>query len=238
MGSEKIPKLDIPTLIKKMQAEKITDPSHRVPKFFPYIETYGRKRDCEENPLMNKTIKFREKYVHNRTLRYLEPTFSYNQVLTKIKNEILVASKPRKKSKSRSLTKESDKLQEIINKTECFILKDPQPAMKAGRNSRFRSQVPNGIPRVKKNKSPLSSLSLMVSTPLQGANLTFSGQRKTIHPKNSGILTFYKDSHDIHGSEYFYLKSRFGKNSSRYHGSSSIKNTCDANISTDLNGIM
>lgn len=228
-------KIDIPQLIQQMQSKPLESSSKGPIKLFPYIETYGRQHDCEENLLMNKTIKFRESYIHNRTLRYMEPTFSYHQVLAKLKNDILQSRKPQKKTKTMSFDRESQNLKEIINKTEIIITRESHPTPRITKQLKAKSQFPNGITKINKQRYQSEDYGRVSPDILRVTNYTFKTPRKKIDNKKIENLTFYKEvnvTQDTHASDYINIKPR-------YHNQSKVirespKLTCDAISNTDL----
>jgi hypothetical protein len=228
-------KLDIPQLIQQIQSKSPESSSKKPLKLFPYIETYGRAHDCEENLLMNKTIKFRESYIHNRTLRYMEPTFSYHQVLAKLKTDILLSRKPQQKMKARSFDRESQKLKEIINKTEMMISRESQPTPRIIRQSKAKSQFPNGITKVSKQRYQSEDYGRVSPDILRVTNYTIKTPRKKTPKKKVENLTFYKEipvTQDTHASDYIYIKPRYPNKAKTIRDSPKL--TCDAISNTDL----
>lgn len=226
--------LDIPYLIKQIQSKSIDSTTSKPSQFFPYIETYGRGHDCEENQLMNKTIKFRESYIHTRTLRYMEPNFSYNQVLAKLKNDLILAKKPKKKMKFTSFDAETQRLKEIISKTENLILRE-QPSPRIIRNPKARSHYPNGITKVHRQKYQSEKYGRVSPDILRVTNFAFSTPRKRTPKKKVENLTFYKEvnvTQETHGSDYIYIKPRYPNHDRVIRENPKL--TCDAISNTDL----
>lgn len=227
--------IDIPQLIQQMQS-KSPESSYKKPiKLFPYIETYGRQHDCEENLLMNKTIKFRESYIHTRTLRYMEPTFSYHQVLAKLKNDILQSRKPQKKAKTRSFDRESQNMKEIISKTEMIITRESQPTPRIIRQSKAKSQFPNGITKTSKQRYQSEDYGRVSPDILRVTNYTFKTPRKKADNMKIENLTIYKEvnvTQDTHASDYIFIKPRYSNQSKVLRESPKL--TCDAISNTDL----
>lgn len=183
--------LDISRLIHQMQVKFAEKSPKNVSRLFPYIETYGKKSDCEDNLLMNKTIKFRESYIHNRTLRYMEPNFSYNQVLSKLKTEILRSVKPKIKQNIKAFIHENKKLKDIISRTELIIDKESHPVCKSPKHFKAKSQFPNGITKTKKVKSPVIKYQRVSPDILRVTNMSFGNPSSDTPNKRLQALTFY-----------------------------------------------
>ena len=236
--NSKISKLDIPELIQMMQAKSLDSSAKKGSKLFPYIETYGRRNHHEENLLMNKTIKFRESYMHNRTLRYMEPTFSYNQVLTKLKNEVISTVKPKERPKLKIIDKGHSTLKEIISKTELYLYNDMQSHPYNIRSIKIKSQFPNRVTKMKKFKVSKDNFGRISPDILRVTNIVFKDNKSKNGKKNLETLTFYKDmptTQEVNASEYLYLKPRYSPNIiSKVSRSNSPKLTCDAVSNTDL----
>jgi hypothetical protein len=247
--SENNAKLNIPSLIQMIQAKSPDNTSNKQPKFFPYIETYGNKHEGEENMLMNKTIKFRESYIHNRTLRYLEPTFSYRQVLAKLKNEIMYTGKPDKRQKIKTI-ENTHKLKDIIYKTELFMAKDIEPLPKTVQHRKAKSQFPNGVTKMKKTMHPLQRYSGMSPDILKVTNFVQNGVGK----KKFGAsvdktserwrrqmenLTFYQETSntiqdDGNIMDNAYTRGKYPLTATVIVKDPKRKLTCDAVSNTDL----
>ena len=229
--------IDIPQLIQQMQSKSPESSLKKPIKLFPYIETYGRQHDCEENLLMNKTIKFRESYIHTRTLRYMEPTFSYHQVLAKLKNDILQSRRPEKKAKTRTFDRESQNIKEIISKTEIIITRESQPTPRIIRQGKARSQFPNGITKTSKQRYQSEDYGRVSPDILRVTNYTIRTPRKKPEKVKIESLTMYKEvnpTQDTHASDYIYIKPRYKNHPQGFREKESPKLTCDAVSNTDL----
>lgn len=226
--------LNVPYLIQQIQSNSIDSTISKPSQFFPYIETYGRNHECEENLLMNKTIKFRESYIHNRTLRYMEPSFSYHQVLAKLKNDLILSKKPQRKLKTKEFDRETQKLKEIIMKTENIIMRD-QPTSRIIRQAKARSMYPNGITKVNRQRFKSENYGRVSPDLLRVTNFNFSSPRKSTPKKKVENLTFYKEvnvTQETHASDYIYIKPRYPNNAKVVRENPKL--TCDAISNTDL----
>lgn len=229
------PKLNIPSLIQQMQVKPLEKFIQKPFKFFPYIETYGRHSKLEENQLMNQTIKFRESYMHGRTLRYMEPTFSCNQVLTNLKLELRVP-KPRKMEKLK-VFRESSNLRDIINRTELYINREIAISPKPVRHRKAKSQFPNGITKVQKFRLPSKNYERITPDLLRVTNLAFSETRSKYSRKHPETLTFYREmpiTQDTYVSDYNIQAKYNPQIAERKTGKISLRNTCDAVSNTEL----
>jgi hypothetical protein len=227
-------KLDIPGLIQMIQARSPDTAAKKQNRLFPYIETYGKRPECEENLLMNKTIKFRESYVHNRTLRYMEPTFSYNQVLARLRKEVKIRTKPRKTLHAKAEEKECATLREIISRTEVYISKEAQQSPLAGRHQKNKSMGYGGIAKVQRIRSPNFEVGRMSPDMLQVTTYSFrgNGESRKMYEENA---TFYRDVRRRRDSR---LEKIGGRNKQTLLSTSyrepSPKVYCDAVSNTEL----
>lgn len=240
-------KINIQSLIQKIQAKSPNGTFSKQSKFFPYIETYGQKHDGQENALISKSIKFRESYIHNKTLRYLEPTFSYKLVLAKLKNDFMISDKPNKRPKARSLDKNSYNIQNIISKADFVISKNTEQVPKTVRHYKTKSQFPNGITKMKIARSPLHVYMGMTPDLLRVTNFNFKNRKKdNMSMKNNKLskgkklmenLTFYKDiqmtDEDINDSDNIFIKTKYPFSAKRTVKETQAKITCDAISNTD-----
>lgn len=232
--------VDVRGVIHLMQIYPTKKSATKDSTLFPYIETYGKSREKEENLLMNKTIKFRENYIHSRTLRYMEPGFSYNQVLARLKTNIVNSARPRKAAKPKSYNRQTSKLKDLMTKAEVFIPKDSHLSpdlIRVTKSVQKKPRFPNGITKIKKIIESSRDHGIVSPDMLQVSRMNSLEYSKKPQKKKLENLTFYEynqSGKDFYSDEDFNTKPKYSSQTpSRLNKPNPIKPKCDATNNTE-----
>ena len=95
-------RFNLSDVIKKI---KETPPKEQIKQgksLFPYLETYGLT-SFEDNSF-GRSLKYRETFIHNQTIKHSEPFFTCNRVFSRIEKKT-PSIKSRKNNQSKQLIK-------------------------------------------------------------------------------------------------------------------------------------